>query len=177
MNPRRAVTLADLNACDADTFIAVCGPLYEQSPWVAERVMERRPFFSRAHLHEALEQAVAEASDSEKLALIRSHPDLVGTAAQEGRLTPASTGEQAAAGLTGLAAEEINAFARYNAAYHERFGFPFVICARDNKKDAILAAFPRRLAQSLEEERATALHEIGRIAWLRLCDAVTESIL
>ncbi len=167
-------TLAELNTCPAETFIDVCGPCYEHSPWVATRVVSLRPFVSREALHAALQRAVEEASDAEQLALIRAHPDLVGRAAWEATLTPTSTGEQAAAGLFALEPEEIGAFTRYNAAYQERFGFPFVICARDNKKDAILAAFPRRLSQSAEQERAAALHEIGRIAWLRLCDAVTE---
>jgi 2-oxo-4-hydroxy-4-carboxy-5-ureidoimidazoline decarboxylase len=168
------VTLTELNAGDAAAFVAVCGPCYEHSPWVAERVAAMRPFSSREAVHAALERAVAEAADAEQLALIRAHPDLVGRAARAGGLTSASTGEQAAAGLFALAPEEVAAFTRYNAAYQEKFGFPFVICARENKKDAILAAFPRRLAQTAAEERTTALREIGRIAWLRLCDAVVE---
>ena len=178
-----AVTLVELNTCAAETFIDVCGPCYEHSPWVAARVVGQRPFPSREAVHVACERAVAEATVAEQLALIRAHPDLVGRAARhpdgglarEGRLTSASTGEQAAAGLLALEPGEIEAFTRYNAAYREKFGFPFVICARDNKKDAILAAFPRRLGQTADEERATALREIGRIAWLRLCDAVQET--
>jgi 2-oxo-4-hydroxy-4-carboxy--5-ureidoimidazoline (OHCU) decarboxylase len=50
-----------------------------------------------------------------------------------------------------------------------------VICARQNKKEAILRAFPRRLAKSREAELATALCEIYKIAQLRLGDAVWES--
>lgn len=74
----------------------------------------------------------------------------------------------------GLSADEIAAFEAYNAAYHDRFGFPFVIDARENKKDAILRAFPVRLAHDADEERAAAPVEIGRIGWLGLVDAVTE---
>jgi 2-oxo-4-hydroxy-4-carboxy-5-ureidoimidazoline decarboxylase len=166
--------LAELNACDAARFIEVCGPLYEHSPWVAERALSRRPFASRAALHEALVGAIAVASPAEQLALIRAHPDLVGTLARAGRLTAASTGEQAAAGLAALSPEEVETFGRYNEAYRDRFGFPFVICARENRKGAILAAFPLRLAHSVDEERAAALTEIGRIGWLRLLDAVSE---
>ena len=168
-------TLAELNACDAAGFVAVCGPLYEHSPWVAERVCVRRPFASRQALHAALVAAVAEATAEEQLALIRAHPDLVGRLAREGRLTAASTAEQAAAGLDALSAEEVEAFERYNRAYRDRFGFPFVICARENRKEAILAAFPVRLGHTADEERAAALAEIGRIGWLRLLDAVCEA--
>lgn len=170
-----ACPLATLNACDLAEFLAVCGALYEHSPWVAERAFSRRPFASREALHEALIAAVRAATPDEQLALIRAHPDLVGRLAREGRLTAASTGEQAAAGLDSLSPAEVEAFEHYNLAYRDRFGFPFVICARENRKEAILAAFPVRLANSADEERATALTEIGRIGWLRLADAVREA--
>lgn len=45
---------------------------------------------------------------------------------------------------------------------------------RENKKEAILAAFPLRLGHTADEERRAALGEIGRIARLRILDAVTE---
>ena len=166
--------LAELNACDLARFLEVCGPLYEHSPWVAERAFSCRPFATRDALHAALVAAVADATPDEQLALIRAHPDLVGRLAREGRLTAASTAEQAAAGLDALSAEEVAAFERFNRAYRERFGFPFVICARENRTAAILAAFPVRLAHSADEERATALAEIGRIGRLRLYDAVSD---
>ena len=166
--------LAELNTCDRDRFLEVCGALYEHSPWVAERVFSCRPFATRDALHAALVAAVAEATPDEQLALIRAHPDLVGRLAREGRLTAASSSEQAAAGLDALSAAEVAAFERFNQAYRDRFGFPFVICARENRKEAILAAFPVRLAHSADEERATALAEIGKIGRLRLYDAVSD---
>ena len=142
---------------------------------MAERAFSSRPFASRDVLHATLVATVMAATPEEQLALIRAHPDLVGRLAREGRLTAASTAEQAAAGLDGLSPEEVAAFERYNLAYRERFGMPFVICARENRKQAILAAFPIRLANPPEQERATALAEIGRIGWLRLVDAVSEA--
>ncbi|MFM8888078.1 MAG: 2-oxo-4-hydroxy-4-carboxy-5-ureidoimidazoline decarboxylase, partial [Chthoniobacterales bacterium] len=94
------------------------------------------------------------------------HPDLVGRAV----LTAESKGEQAAAGLSDLSSEEVEAFRRNNAAYREKFGFPFIICARMNKKDTILEAFPRRLQNDAAAEKKAALHEIHKIAALRLHD-------
>ncbi len=99
---------------------------------------------------------------------------MVGRLAREGALTRESTGEQAAAGLSALTADEVQQFDDFNAAYRTKFKFPFVICARENKKDAILASFPVRLQNSPEQELATALIEIGKIARLRLWDAVQE---
>ena len=102
------------------------------------------------------------------MALLRAHPDLVGRAALAGTLGPASTAEQAAAGLDHLSSDEIATFQRYNAAYREKFGFPFVICARENKKESILAGFGARLEHTREEEIATGLGEVAKICALRL---------
>ena len=113
---------------------------------------------------------VREASESKQLALIRAHPDLV--AALAGKLTSQSSSEQAQAGLDRLNSDEIAIFQRYNEAYRSKFGFPFVICARLNKKKAILAAFPKRLEQLREQEIQTALAEIFKIARLRLEDVL-----
>ena len=160
--------LAELNALNPAQFIAVVGPVFEHSPWVAARSCENRPFASREGLHEALCETVAAAGEDEQLALIRAHPDLVGRAV----LTSESQSEQATAGLENLTADEVQLFEKYNAGYKERFGFPFVICARLNKKEAILQEFPARLKQSRAKEIETALGEIYKIAELRLRDLV-----
>lgn len=167
-------TVSQLNASDRDAFVRVCGSLFEHSPWIAERTWAKRPFASRDALHAALVTTMNAASIDDQVRLIASHPDLVGRLAREGQLTSESTQEQKAAGLDALLPEDVAAFDRFNAAYRDKFGFPFVICARENRKAAILEAFPRRLAQPLATEIATALVEIAKIARLRLMDAVQE---
>ena len=162
------LNLRELNALSREEFTHLLGPVFEHSPWVAEQTWPRRPFENRDYLHAALCQTVAEADEQSKLALIRAHPDLVGRAV----LTKESQTEQASANLDNLSREEIGLFAQYNRQYREKFGFPFVICARLNKKDAVLEAFPRRLENSPAQEKETALEEIYKIAELRLRDLV-----
>ena len=168
-------TLSDLNSRDLAGFVDVCGPVFESSPWIAERTWPRRPFPSIEHLHRELVTTVEAATEDEKIGLIAAHPDLVGRMAREGGLSPESSREQEAAGLTALSAQEIALFEATNRDYRAKFGFPFVICARQNKKEAILAAFPERLAHTREQEIAAALGEISKIARLRLRDAVKEA--
>src|SRR4051812_33807564 len=155
--------LHELNECPRPEFVRICGPLFEHSPWIAERTFDKRPFASLDALHKALVETMRSAATDEQVKLIASHPDLVGKLAREGKLTTESTREQSAAGLTQLSAKEIELFERYNAEYRAKFGFPFVICARENKKDAILAAFPVRLQNSREQEIEAALTEIAKI--------------
>ena len=167
------ISLLELNQCGRSAFVGVCGPLFEHSPWIAQHTWPARPFENLHALHQALCQTMYGASKEEQIALICAHPDLVGRMAD---LTNDSKSEQAAAGLTELNAEDAAAFKRYNAAYRAKFGFPFVICARENKKDAILKAFPIRLENTPEQEIATALGEISKIALLRLKDRVYETV-
>lgn len=169
-----ADTLTHLNACPADEFVTAVGPIFEHSPWIAAAVVSQRPFASRAALHAALCDVVRAAGEERQLALIQAHPDLVGREVRQhaGRLTAESSREQAAAGLMDLTPDDIARFDRYNTAYTARFGFPFVICARRNKKEAILRAFPERLTHTRDEEIAAALEQIFEIARLRLEDLV-----
>jgi OHCU decarboxylase len=167
-------TVARLNELSQEDFLRVIGPAFEHSPWIAELTWAKRPFESAGILHRALCDTVRASDQPRKLALIRAHPDLAGRAARAGTLTSASTREQASGGLDKLSAEEAALFNKYNREYRERFSFPFVICARQNKKEAMLAGFARRLKNSREQEIEAALAEIFKIAELRLHDLLVS---
>ena len=168
-------TLKKLNASEQKAFVAICGPIFEYSPWIAQRTCPQRPFANLQSLHKALVKTMNIATDAEKLKLIEAHPDLVSRWAGQAHRTQESNSEQTAAGLTQLTDEEVAAFDRFNRKYRAKFRFPFIICARENKKDAILSAFPLRLKNSRKQEIETALTEIAKIAKLRLLDAVSET--
>jgi OHCU decarboxylase len=165
-------SLTEINGFSSADFVRVIGPVFEHSPWIAGATWAQKPFASVELLHAALCETVKNSGEEKQLALIRAHPDLVGKLALAGALTQESTGEQASAGLDQLTAAEVALFQKNNADYQARFGFPFVICARLNKKDAILKGFISRLKHSREQERQTALVEIFKIAELRLRDLI-----
>jgi 2-oxo-4-hydroxy-4-carboxy-5-ureidoimidazoline decarboxylase len=166
------VTIADLNGCSEREFVEEIGFAFEHSPWIARAAATQRPFRDLDALHAALVAIVANAGSAAHVALIAAHPDLAGRVAREGRLTAASTAEQAAAGLTALTSAEVARFEAANGAYRERFGFPFVICARENTTASILDAIERRGKNPRAVEIATALAEIAKIARLRIEDAI-----
>lgn len=165
--------LSELNAMDRQAFAAALHFAFELSPWVAERAWEARPFAGVEALHEAAMAVLRAAPSDERLALIRAHPELAGKAAIDKTLTAESTAEQAGAGLDRLTPEEFARFHDLNAAYRERFGFPFVICVRLNDKASILWAMQARLSHDREAEIAEAIAQVGLISKLRLLDAVT----
>jgi 2-oxo-4-hydroxy-4-carboxy-5-ureidoimidazoline decarboxylase len=168
------MTLAEVNDLSRDVFVAALGPLFEGSPWIAESTWPERPFGGIGQLHQALCATMYAAPVERQVALIQAHPDLAGKAAIAGELTAESAREQSSAGLSRLAPEQFATFTRLNQAYRERFGFTFVICAREHSAASILEHFATRLEHPRDQEIATALGEIAKIARLRLLDAVRE---
>ena len=164
MARHRPMTIAELNACDRRTFVDVLGWIFEDSPWVAERAWDRRPFATLDHLHEAMTTVVGAATEAERLTLLRAHPDL-GTRV---RVSPASTGEQRGAGLDRLSPAEFARLQQLNDAYRTRFGFPFLFAVTGSTKEDILSALEQRSRSSQDDELAEALRQVYRIARFRL---------
>jgi OHCU decarboxylase len=164
------LTLAEVNELDREAFTIRLGGLAEHSPWVAYGAWEYRPFASALELVAGFRGAIARADDARKIELLRAHPDLAGRAAMAGDLTPDSAREQAAAGLATLSPEEYSLFHERNDAYRARFGYPFVICAREHTRSSILEAYAERLTHEPDEELAVALDEVVKIIRLRVAD-------
>lgn len=169
------MTLAELDALSRDAFVAALGAIFEHSPWVADAVADQRPFGSVAALHGAMCAAVAAAGAGAQLALIRAHPQLAGKAAIAGELTTRSTHEQRGAGLDQCSAEEFARITALNAAYEQRFGFPFIIAVRGLQRTDVIDAMARRLGHATATEHAEALRQIGKIAAFRLADMLGDS--
>lgn len=167
------LSFSQLNAMDRSAFVSQVGWVYEKSAWVAEGAWEDRPFWTIDDLHAAMERVVRSATLQRQLALIQAHPDLAGRLRSVSELTVASRREQSDAGLYQLTATEAEQMARNNARYREKFGFPFILCARLNNAGTIREAFAKRLENSRAKEIGVALAEISKIGRLRLADAIT----
>ena len=161
------IDMQALNALPREDFVARLGGIYEHSPWVAERAYSSRPFASVEALHAAMQSAMLAASPEEQLALIRAHPELLGRL-EAAQLTASSRSEQAGAGLDRCTAEERARMRELNDRYRERFGFPFIVAVKGLDWSGIIARMQARMPHTREEEVATALAEIGRIARFRL---------
>ena len=159
--PRGSIDLDVLNAASRADFVAALSGVAERSPWVVGAAAARRPFASVEALCAALEDAVRDADDERRLALIRAHPELGGAEAQAGVMTSESDAEQGRLGLLALDVEDGARLARLNAAYRRRFGFPFMI-ALDTvfDLDAVFDAFERRLRDTRKAEVEAAIDQI-----------------
>ena len=158
----------DINRCDAQRFVELLGGIFEHSPWVAESVINSRPFAGLPELHAGMVDVVNAAPRERRLDLLCQHPELAGKEAEDGSLTEDSKREQAGAGLDQCSREELERINRNNREYSEKFGFPFIIAVTGLDKFAIIAAMERRLGNTPDDEFETALGEVEKIALMRL---------
>ncbi len=165
-----SLTIDKINGMDKKQFVAALGGIFEHSPWVAEGAYQHVPFRSVEELHSVMLETARSAPRSQIEALLRSHPDL----ATRLQVTPLSAAEQQGAGLDRLTPEEFKRLTELNAAYTEKFRFPFILAVRGKNKDDIIKAIGERVNRPLEEEWELALHEIGKITGFRLHDLLPE---
>ncbi len=166
-------TLEHLNTMPRDAFGAALSGVFEHSPWVAEQAADARPFASIDALYTTMCGIVERADEARQLALINAHPELAGKAAVRGELTAESTREQSGAGLAQCTQAQFDTLQRLNAAYREKFGFPFILAVRGYDRDGIIANFEARVNNTRDEELRASLEQIYRIARFRIDDLVT----
>ena len=169
------LSISRVNSLTEDDFILTLGGIFEKSPWVAEAASNRRPYASRGALLAAMVAAAESAGAEPLLELIRAHPDLGARLQERAALTPESLREQGGVGLFSIDESELDRLRALNTSYSEKFGFPFIICARLSSFVTIFESLQRRLQNSREEELAEAWRQIQKIAELRLADLVTDN--
>ena len=168
------ITLETLNTLSTDAFTEILGAIFEHSPWVAQRAAAARPLTSRLQLLDAMRAVVQSAPVEEQLALIRAHPQLGARGRKRLELTEASSREQRRAGLDACTDEEFAELMRLNAAYVQKFSFPFILAVRGHGPESILKSIQSRIDHDVERERHTALTQIGLIGGYRLADVVAS---
>ena len=160
--------ISAVNEQDYEAFIQTFGNVVENCSLCAAAVWASRPFSNFDELYYKFCGFIDDLSAIGREGILRSHPDLAGWLAKMDALTPESKMEQSRAGLNTLSMEERESLEEYNRKYREKFGFPFVICARLNKKDTILEGIQTRLGNSAEQELETGVREVKKIMLLRL---------
>ncbi|XP_060065823.1 2-oxo-4-hydroxy-4-carboxy-5-ureidoimidazoline decarboxylase-like [Ylistrum balloti] len=166
------LTIDDVNKMTSDQFIDVFGNIVEHCSLCAAAVWQHRPFQDVHHFHKVVCEFLDNLPVNGKQGVLRLHPDLAGNVA--GGLTLESHSEQKSAGIDSLTLDEKGKIQERNKNYRDKFNFPFVICARKNKKEAILEGLELRLQNSNEEEVANGIEQVKLIALLRMLSIVEE---
>ena len=169
--PGDEVTLNEVNQMSREDFASTFGSIYQGPSWAVERAWDRRPFEDTRDLRRAFQQALFSSTDQQERELIAAYPDLGSAAVSSGDSGTSSMGDQSSLGLTILRDQEHEELGELTSAYREQFGFPLVMSVRDRDSfDQIITQGRERLQNSPEQEHATALVEISRIASHRFDD-------
>jgi 2-oxo-4-hydroxy-4-carboxy-5-ureidoimidazoline decarboxylase len=173
MGDKKTIALADLNRMSAADFKAALSETFERGPWVAEIAYMQRPFATVTALHEAMFDALRNASHDKQLAFLGGGVDVLVTGKAAANITGQSKREQGSVGLDALSDADAAHFQQLNDAYAATFGFPFIIAVLRYTRDSIVAQLERRLGNEPATEFATALQEVFFISRIRLAALVT----
>jgi OHCU decarboxylase len=161
------IPLDEVNRMSKDEFAATFSRLYQGPDWVALHVFAQLPFADTQSLRFAFQEALFDATGDQVQVLMESYPDLASVVdeQQDAALSEYCLVDQKAAGLTHLGEQDQTAFGELTTAYRDRFGFPLIVCVRDDPdRQHILDSGWARMHNSVTQERATALIQIAQIA-------------
>lgn len=172
MSVKHQPTVKELLRRSKEEITAFLGGIYEHSAWVAEDLCRDEALYKDikniSSLASVMRNIVDDSSKEQQMALLCAHPDLCEKLGKLEDLTPESQEEQKGAGLQSLTEDELDEFTTNEAAYKEKFGFPFILAVRNATKYTVLAALKGRLPNKFEVEFFNALGQVHKIAWMRL---------
>jgi 2-oxo-4-hydroxy-4-carboxy-5-ureidoimidazoline decarboxylase len=159
------VPVAELNEATAATAVGLLRPACASTRWI-ERMISGRPYRSMEALMAASDGVLATLGWPDIDQALAAHPRIGARDAGRGREAAWSRQEQSG---TRDAGPEVQAGLRAgNAAYEERFGHVFLICATGMPAASMLAALQARLGHDPATEREVIRGELTKIVRLRL---------
>ena len=161
--------VGDLDGATAGTAAGLLRPACASARWI-ERMVSGRPYGSLPALVAASDAIITALDWPDIEQALAAHPRigdrLPGAAAGGGREAAWSRQEQSG---TREAGPDVQAGLRAgNAAYEERFGHVFLICATGMPAAGMLAALQARLGHDPATEREVVRDELTKIVRLRL---------
>src|SRR5262245_45502017 len=138
------------------------------SRWV-DRMLRRRPFGSHQQLLANAREVWWSLEPSDWREAFTHHPKIGDREALRSRF--ASTrglAEAEQAGVASAADDTLDAFARGNQAYEDRFGYIFIVCATGKSANEMLALLQARMTNDAATEIQIAAEEQAKITSIRL---------
>lgn len=171
MAPGDHLDLAAFNALptsDAERrLLAVCS-----SPRWAAAVAASRPFASIGELFRAADAEVHALREGELDDALAGHPRI-------GEPRPGRDGawaRQEQSGVDAADAATLDAIARGNRVYENRFGHVYLVCATGRTADELLAVLLARLSNDAATERRVVREELAKINRIRLGRLIGEEV-
>ena len=146
--------------------------IYEHSAWVPEKLLSENisEIKTKEELELMMKKIVDNSTETEKLNLIKAHPELGKKLQKKEKLTKFSKEEQKSAGLNQCSDEEFEILTNLNNTYRSKFEFPFILAVKGLNKNQIIDNMKKRVNNLKSVEFETAINEIHKIAQLRIKD-------
>lgn len=160
--------VADLDGDTADTAARLLRPSCASARWI-DRMVGGRPYGEMTALVAASDATIAALGWPDIEQALAAHPR-IGARPQDGAGgdREAAWSSQEQAGTRDAAADVQAGLRAGNAAYEERFGHVFLICATGMPAADMLAALRTRLGHEPAAEREVVRDELTKIVRLRL---------
>jgi len=166
--------LASLNALSpgqaAEEFLKCCG----SKNW-ARRLTSARPFAGLDELIAEAERAWWSLDSEDWLEAFHSHPKIgEKKAAAPTAVEAQQWSEDEQSGIRDSTQQTLDALAKLNQTYEEKFGYIFIVCASGKSSEEMLAILRDRLKNNAAEELRIAAGEQAKITELRLRKLLAE---
>lgn len=136
--------------------------------WV-DRMLARRPFGSEAALAHAARVEWFALGEQDWLEAFSHHPRIGDRASLDERFPEThDLSQREQAGVAAARTEVLDALARDNAIYADRFGFIFIVCATGKSAEEMLQLLRDRLSNDRATELRIAAEEQAKITAIRL---------
>ncbi len=162
------MTLHELNILPKDQLRQALFNCCGCTAWV-DKLMEFFPVDDMVELLYDAEDIWYQCSESDWLEAFTHHPKIGDLESLRKKFASTAKWAGSEQGAVAEAPEAIlQALAEGNAAYEEKFGFIFIVCATGKSAAEMLALLQERLPNSREEEIRNAMEEQNKITRLRL---------
>ncbi len=143
---------------------ACCG----STRWV-DRMLDRRPFGSRAALLDAAREEWFVLAPDDWREAFGHHPKIGGGDGLRARVAATRhLSEREQSGVSGASEDILESLADGNREYEQTFGYIFIVCASGRGADEMLEMLRARLQNDAASEILIAAREQARITELRL---------
>lgn len=162
------MTLSELNALPEEQLIEELTKCCGSTKWVNSMCT----IFPVADINELLKEAEAiwqDCNEKDWKEAFTHHPKIGDLTALHERFASTSQwaeGEQE--GIKHTTDQVLEAFAESNAAYEEKFGYIFIVCASGMLAEEMLSLLTLRMLNTPEDEIQIAMEEQNKITLLRL---------
>lgn len=166
-------SLDDLNTASREEALAALSSCVGSKKW-ADALVDARPYADQDSLEETAARSSNELGPDDWIEAVSSHPRIGDrTSAQPSttgrsseRVSEWASGEQS--GTRSASHETLATLAAANAAYEQRFGYIFIVCATGKTSSEMIETCRKRLSNDPATELSVAADELRKIARLRL---------